>query len=151
MLLRIAEELRAKLPAALADHRLVNLWAYSYGNAGHDESVGTSSGNAGSRSSPSSRRGLGLHADFAAVHVTLWLTPDEANLDPSSGGLEVFHRLPPPGSKFAAFNCNRGADSAEDASGEAAGLADAAAMEAACAAELATFVEQGGSTVRLCL
>lgn len=61
VLLRLAEELKAGLPSALAGHRLAHLWAYSYGGSGV---------------------GISLHADFAAVNVNLWLTPDEANLAP---------------------------------------------------------------------
>ena len=34
----------------------------------------------------SARRGLNIHADAAAVNVNFWITPDEANLDPASGG-----------------------------------------------------------------
>jgi hypothetical protein len=30
------------------------------------------------------------HADFAAVNVNFWITPDEANLDKTSGGLIVY-------------------------------------------------------------
>ena len=31
-----------------------------------------------------------MHADFAAVNVNFWITPDEANLDPEHGGLVVW-------------------------------------------------------------
>ncbi|MGH3679616.1 MAG: hypothetical protein ACRDT2_05060 [Natronosporangium sp.] len=30
------------------------------------------------------------HADFAAVNVNFWVTPEDANLDPASGGLVVY-------------------------------------------------------------
>jgi hypothetical protein len=31
-----------------------------------------------------------LHADEAAINVNLWVTPTDANLDPSGGGLVVY-------------------------------------------------------------
>lgn len=33
--------------------------------------------------------GIGVHADFAAVNVNFWITPDEANLDKEHGGLVI--------------------------------------------------------------
>lgn len=36
-----------------------------------------------------------MHADHAAVNLNFWVTPDEANLDPSSGGLVVYPKAPP--------------------------------------------------------
>ena len=35
-----------------------------------------------------------MHADKAKVSVNLWITPDEANMDPSSGGLDVWKGVP---------------------------------------------------------
>ncbi|HKX10828.1 MAG TPA: tetratricopeptide repeat protein [Stellaceae bacterium] len=34
--------------------------------------------------------GIGIHADFAAVNVNFWITPDAANLDAESGGLRIW-------------------------------------------------------------
>ena len=36
--------------------------------------------------------GINVHADDAAVNVNFWITPDEANLDPDSGGLVVWDK-----------------------------------------------------------
>jgi hypothetical protein len=33
--------------------------------------------------------GIGIHADFAAINVNFWITPDDANLDPKSGGIQL--------------------------------------------------------------
>ncbi len=76
LLVQIAAELRAALPELLADHPLQQLWAYKYDAEGG---------------------GIGVHADSAAVNVNFWLTPDDANLDPDSGGLVVHHVKAPPG------------------------------------------------------
>jgi hypothetical protein len=48
--------------------------------------------------------GINTHADQAAVNVNIWITPDDANLDPSSGGLVVFTAKPPAGWDFNKFN-----------------------------------------------
>lgn len=39
--------------------------------------------------------GIAVHADSATVNLNFWLTPDEANLDPTSGGLVVYPKVPP--------------------------------------------------------
>ncbi len=44
-----------------------------------------------------------MHADRAAVNVNFWISPDDANCDPKSGGLEVFKAEAP-----AAWNFGRG-------------------------------------------
>lgn len=67
--LQIADELGARLPGIFGAHRLNQLWAYKY---------------------DSRLQGIATHADFAAVNVNFWITPDEANRNPGSGGL-VMH------------------------------------------------------------
>ena len=52
----------------------------------------------------SSLEGIGIHADAAAVNVNFWITPDDANLDPESGGLVVWDRAAPLDWDFAKFN-----------------------------------------------
>ncbi len=84
LLLQIAEELRAALPGIFKDHPLTQLWAYKYDNR--------------------SPEGIEMHADFAAVNVNFWLTPDRACLDPSSGGLLVKDKEAPAEWSFADYN-----------------------------------------------
>ncbi len=86
LLLQIAEELRQRFPRIFRDHRLTQAWAFK-----HD----------------SARRGLNIHADAAAVNVNFWITPDEANLDPSSGGLVVWDREAPKDWDFRAYNSDK--------------------------------------------
>eukprot|EP00543_Licmophora_paradoxa_P019250 CAMPEP_0202460704 /NCGR_PEP_ID=MMETSP1360-20130828/45448_1 /ASSEMBLY_ACC=CAM_ASM_000848 /TAXON_ID=515479 /ORGANISM="Licmophora paradoxa, Strain CCMP2313" /LENGTH=158 /DNA_ID=CAMNT_0049082473 /DNA_START=6 /DNA_END=482 /DNA_ORIENTATION=- len=66
----------------MQDHPLQFLWAYKY-----DSDNGSSSSSGGN--------GINIHADAAAVNVNLWITPDEANLDSTSGGLVVYTVKPP--------------------------------------------------------
>jgi tetratricopeptide (TPR) repeat protein len=83
ILFQIAEELKARLPGIIGDAGLQHLWAFKY---------------------DSRFSGIALHADAARINVNFWITPDEANLDPTSGGLEVFDVAAPPDWNFAAYN-----------------------------------------------
>jgi tetratricopeptide (TPR) repeat protein len=83
LLAQIAEELRALYPVIIGDHPLLHFWAFKY---------------------DSSLRGINKHADFAAVNVNFWITPDEANLDPAHGGLVVWDAAAPLDWDFAKYN-----------------------------------------------
>jgi tetratricopeptide (TPR) repeat protein len=83
LLAQIAGELRAAWPAIFGDHPLLQLWAFKY-----DSQLG----------------GIKLHADFAAVNVNFWITPDEANRDPESGGLVIWDVAAPLDWSFTRYN-----------------------------------------------
>jgi tetratricopeptide (TPR) repeat protein len=83
LLAQIAEELRAIYPAIIEDHPLLHFWAFKY-----DSRLG----------------GIRKHADFAAVNVNFWITPDEANLDPAHGGLVVWDVAAPLDWDFDKYN-----------------------------------------------
>ena len=83
ILLQLSMDLANRFPDIFKGHPLRYLWAYKY---------------------DSEYTGINLHADQAAVNVNIWLTPDEANLDPTSGGLVVFTAKPPSDWDFAKFN-----------------------------------------------
>lgn len=74
LLLQIISELRDRMPAILGKHNLTQAWAYKYDN---------------------SLQAINIHADCAVVNLNFWITPDEANLNPESGGLVVWDRAPP--------------------------------------------------------
>jgi tetratricopeptide (TPR) repeat protein len=74
LLLQIAGQLRRTFPEIIGTHPLEHVWAFKY---------------------DSELRGISTHADFAALNVNFWITPDEANRDPDSGGL-VIHRVEAP-------------------------------------------------------
>ena len=97
--LQIADELRARLPGIFGRHRLEQLWAYKY---------------------DSRLQGIATHADFAAVNVNFWVTPDEANRDPASGGLVVHTAHAPSDWAFRTYNADsaRMARFLADAGGE---------------------------------
>ena len=72
---QIAAELREMFPRIFREHPLHLAWAYKYN---------------------STLKGIGAHADPAAVNVNLWLTPDESNLSPGQGGGLVVYKVRPP-------------------------------------------------------
>lgn len=74
LILQIADELPALLPRIFRAQPLLQLWAYHY---------------------DSRLPGIGMHADFAAVNVNFWLTPDEAMIDRDSGGMRIWDVAPP--------------------------------------------------------
>src|SRR6185312_11903405 len=50
-----------------------------------------------------------IHADFSAVNVNFYLAPDEANLDPTSGGLKIWDVSTDSEAEMRRFNNNEAA------------------------------------------
>jgi Flp pilus assembly protein TadD len=88
LLLQIAEELRQALPGIFGPHTLRKLWAFKY---------------------DSRLSGIPMHADWAAINVNFWVTPDEANLDPDGGGITVWDKEAPLDWDFAKYNSDQAA------------------------------------------
>lgn len=85
LLLQIAEEIRDALPAVIGPrYPLRQLWAFKNTGVLPPDST--------------------IHADFAAVNVNFWITPDDANLDPDSGGMVVYDIDAPASWDFATYN-----------------------------------------------
>jgi hypothetical protein len=86
LLLQIAEELRVAFPRVIGMRRPVTqIWGYKYAT---------------------SQPCLPPHADFAAVNVNFWITPDEANLEAGAGGLLLYDVEAPKDWDFPAYNRN---------------------------------------------
>jgi tetratricopeptide (TPR) repeat protein len=83
LLLQICDELRARLPNIFLDYSVMQMWAFKY---------------------DSTLSGINLHADIAAVNLNFWITPDDANLEPQSGGLRVWDKKAPEDWGFDEFN-----------------------------------------------
>ena len=81
---QIARELRERMPQVFGAHPLNQLWGFKY-----DARL---------------RTGIGVHADFAAVNLNFWITPDEYNLAPEAGGLKVYHVPAPRDWTFYEYN-----------------------------------------------
>ena len=86
LFLQIAEEMRTTFPKIFKNHPLKQLWAFKYDNR---------------------FAGIKVHADFAAVNVNFWVTPNAANLNSLSGGLVVYNTEAPLEWDFKTFNSNR--------------------------------------------
>ena len=71
LLAQLAEEILERWPRIVGPHRFKYLGAFKY-----DSELS---------------RGTNTHADLAAVNVNFYITPDEANLDPQSGGMAVWN------------------------------------------------------------
>ena len=82
-LIALARELGARFGAIIGGHRLAQMWAFSYGQAGS---------------------GTRKHADKAAININLWITPDTACPDPEAAGLVVHDVAAPPEWGFSDYN-----------------------------------------------
>ena len=83
LLAQIAEEFRNIYGGIFGAHPLRYLWGFKYDSA---------------------LSGINIHADFAAVNVNFWITPDEANLDADHGGLVIWDVAAPLDWEFAKYN-----------------------------------------------
>ncbi|MDF1792602.1 MAG: tetratricopeptide repeat protein [Thalassobaculaceae bacterium] len=83
LVVRIAEELQERMPAAFGGLAIKVIWGYSY---------------------EQSMAGINPHADFARINLNFWITPDDANLDPETGGLIVYRKAAPPDWDFRTYN-----------------------------------------------
>ena len=83
LLFQIADELRQTFPDIFKHHPLNQLWAYKY---------------------DSQLTGINVHADFAAINVNFWITPDSANRNPDNGGLIVHKEEAPLDWSFKVYN-----------------------------------------------
>lgn len=88
LLAQIAQELPKSLPGIFGDHRLRQAWAFKY---------------------DSRLSGINLHADFAAVNVNFWITPDAAVEEENTGGLIVWDKEAPADWEFEKFNNDQAA------------------------------------------
>ena len=83
VLISLAREFGERLGGIVGDHRLAQMWAFSY-----DQTAG----------------GTRKHADKAAININLWITPDSACPDPEAAGLVVHDVAAPPDWRFSDYN-----------------------------------------------
>lgn len=74
IILEIARQLKLAMPHVVGPEPLRQAWGFKY-----DQRM----------------TGINLHADFARVNINFWLTPDDACLDDTTGGLVVYDTPPP--------------------------------------------------------
>jgi tetratricopeptide (TPR) repeat protein len=82
-LFAVAEELESALGEAFDGYQLAQWWAFEYDTR---------------------LPGTDIHGDDADFSLNLWITPDSANLDPTSGGLVVWDRTAPSDWSFDDYN-----------------------------------------------
>ena len=83
LLLQISEEIRFNFPKIIKKLPLTKAWAFKCNNQ---------------------MKGIKIHADFAAINVNFWVTPDNANLNKNSGGLLVWDKEAPKKWDFEKYN-----------------------------------------------
>lgn len=83
LLLQIAAELRQAIPELLDGHHLNYWWSFVCQHQ---------------------RPGIDIHADHSDVSLNFWITPDSANLDPDSGGLDMWDVAAPDDWTFDDYN-----------------------------------------------
>jgi Tfp pilus assembly protein PilF len=83
LLVQVVQEIPERLPRIFGNSQLKEAWIFKC---------------------DSRMKALDTHADFAAVNVNIWLTPDTANADPKSGGLTVFDKAAPADWTFEDYN-----------------------------------------------
>lgn len=86
LLFQISADIKACFPKIFKDFHLMQSWCFK---CAHE------------------RPAINLHADFAEVNLNLWITPEDANLDKTSGGLVVYDKASPKNWKFADYNSNQ--------------------------------------------
>ncbi|WP_202424573.1 hypothetical protein [Duganella levis] len=85
LLLQVAEELQAALPRVITPrYPLRQIWGF--------------------KNADDLPADVNLHADFAAVNVNFWLTPEEYNLSPDTGGMKVYDVDAPLAWDFHTYN-----------------------------------------------
>jgi hypothetical protein len=82
-LFAVAEELESALGEAFDGYHLAQWWAFEY---------------------DARLPGTDIHGDDADFSLNLWITPDSANLDPTSGGLVVWDKTAPSDWSFDDYN-----------------------------------------------
>jgi len=92
---QIAYNLHKAMPRVMKNHHLKEMWSYKYESSSEED-----------EDSDKGRTGIHVHADDAMINVNLWMTPDDANLDPNTGGLVIYTVKPPPEWSFSNFNSN---------------------------------------------
>jgi len=84
--LQLAVELKKSMPRIYKDYLLSQMWGFKY-----DSQLG---------------KGINVHADFAKINLNFWITPDESNLDQTSGGLKVYKYPAPANWTFRDYNAS---------------------------------------------
>lgn len=84
LMAQITEEISITFPQLIGGHAFRYLGAFKY-----DSELST---------------GTNTHADNSAVNVNLYIAPDQANLDPASGGMDIWDVAAPPGEEMRRYN-----------------------------------------------
>jgi len=85
--LQLAKELKLAMPNIFKNIELEQLWGFKYESR--------------------MNKGIGVHADSAAVNLNFWITPDIHNLSKDSGGMIIYTKPAPINWTFQEYNANK--------------------------------------------
>lgn len=86
LLLQISEEIRSEYLSIFKNYPLTKAWGFKCNNQ---------------------MKGIKIHADYAAINVNFWITPDKANLNKRNGGLLIWDKEAPKNWNFEKYNSNQ--------------------------------------------
>ncbi len=87
VLLAIADEMKMMMPRVIGGAPLTQAWAFKYDQRLH---------------------GINMHADFANVNVNFWVTPEDACVDKTTGGMVIYDVPAPAEWTFEDYNGKSG-------------------------------------------
>ncbi len=73
LILKLSEDLRSTFKNIFKDLKLMTALIFKY---------------------DSTKKGINIHADQSSVNVNCWITPESANIDKKSGGLQIWNKSP---------------------------------------------------------
>ena len=83
LIFQITEELKLEFPELFKNYPLTKAWCFKCNNES---------------------KGIKIHADYAAINVNFWITPNDANLNKNNGGLLIWNKEAPKTWDFEKYN-----------------------------------------------
>ena len=83
LIMQISEEIKERYPNIFKNFKLSKAWGFKCNNQ---------------------KKGIKIHADYSAINLNFWITPDEANLNKNKGGLLIWNKEAPKNWDFDKYN-----------------------------------------------
>jgi len=83
LIIQISEEIKKRYPNIFKNFELTKAWGFKCNNK---------------------MKGVKIHADYSAINLNFWITPDEANLNKNTGGLLIWDKEAPKNWGFKKYN-----------------------------------------------
>ena len=83
LIMQISEEIKERYPNIFKNFKLSKAWGFKCNNQ---------------------KKGIKIHADYSAINLNFWITPDKANLNKNTGGLLIWDKEAPKNWDFDKYN-----------------------------------------------